>query len=76
MTRRATNVEKRHIGILQTEEAKALHSTALHKVGKKGPATQGNLDPTNHAQQGIQGFTGAKITKTEQEGKIFEMGVE
>jgi hypothetical protein len=99
--RRVTNVEKRRIGILQTELAKALHSTALreegccrreevhwrsanrsgagprstvrHKVGKVGEATQGNLDSTNHAKQGVQGFTRAEITVTKQDRKSFEM---
>jgi hypothetical protein len=44
--------------------------------GTRGPATQGNLDSTNHAQQGIQGFTKTEITATEQGGKSFELGVD
>ena len=77
--RRVADVEKRRIGILQTGTARAPRSTVRHEVGKvteEGPATQGNLDSTNHAQQGNQGFTRADTSVTEQGGKSFEMGVE
>ena len=78
-TGRVTIVEKRHIGILQTGAAREPRSTVRHEVGKvgeEGPATQRNLDSTNHAQQDIKGFTRAEITVTEQGGKSFEMGIE
>ena len=78
-TGRVAIVEKRRIGILQTGAARVPRSTARHEVGKvgeEGLATQGNLDSTNHAQQGIQVFARAKITVSEQGGKSFEMGVE